>query len=89
MRMTTLTTLMSITAVLSSALAAAQQTCAREVCQIEFECYEVPVACGQNEDGTAIVCIEEECELVEVCVQPPCSTQPSPDDVAPRARGSI
>jgi hypothetical protein len=57
----------------------AQQRCGREVCTTTFDCVEVPVVCGQNEDGTAIVCIEIVCDPITVCEQPPCTATPVPE----------
>jgi hypothetical protein len=47
-------------------------------CHEEMVCYDQPYECGQNADGSPIICFEEKCENILICVEEPC-VEPLPE----------
>lgn len=63
---------------LISATAAAQE-CKESNCRVEKRnCRLIVYPCGENDDGTVIMCSEEECDRVRVCDQV-CPARPDED----------
>ena len=56
----------------------AAANCPAVECQNVKVCTDHVYPCGENRDGTVIFCIEQVCELVEVCHQVPCRAEPDP-----------